>query len=125
MPLGQPPASHRSVAGGEAPPFAGRSRVAYTPGPFEALCLTAIMIKVENLRKSFGSNVAVNDVSFEVAPGEVLGFLGPNGAGKSTTMRIITGFISADAGRASVCGFDVDEQPIEAKRRIGYLPEAA
>jgi ABC-2 type transport system ATP-binding protein len=83
------------------------------------------MIKVENLRKSFGTNVAVNDVSFEVAPGEVLGFLGPNGAGKSTTMRIITGFIGADAGRASVCGFDIAEQPIEAKRRIGYLPEAA
>ena len=83
------------------------------------------MIKVENLRKAFGRNVAVNDVSFEVAPGEVLGFLGPNGAGKSTTMRLITGFIAPDAGRVSVCGFDVVDQPIEAKRRIGYLPEAA
>ena len=83
------------------------------------------MIKVENLRKAFGSKVAVNDVSFEVAAGEVLGFLGPNGAGKSTTMRVITGFIAPDAGRVSVCGFDVVDQPIEAKRRVGYLPEAA
>jgi ABC-2 type transport system ATP-binding protein len=83
------------------------------------------MIKVENLRKTFGSKLAVNDLSFEVHPGEVLGFLGPNGAGKSTTMRIVTGFIAPTAGRASVCGFDVVEQPIEAKRRIGYLPEAA
>jgi len=83
------------------------------------------MIKVENLRKTFGAKVAVNDVSFEVGPGEVLGFLGPNGAGKSTTMRVITGFISPTAGKVSVCGFDVVESPIEAKRRIGYLPEAA
>ncbi len=83
------------------------------------------MIKVENLRKTFGTKVAVNDISFEVHPGEVLGFLGPNGAGKSTTMRIVTGFIAPSAGRASVCGFDVVEQPLEAKRRIGYLPEAA
>ncbi len=83
------------------------------------------MIKVENLRKTFGQKVAVNNISFEVHPGEVLGFLGPNGAGKSTTMRMITGFITPGAGRVSVCGFDVVDQPIEAKRRIGYLPEAA
>ncbi len=84
-----------------------------------------VMIKVENLRKTFGTKVAVNDISFEVHPGEVLGFLGPNGAGKSTTMRIVTGFIAPTAGHASVCGFDVVANPIEAKRRIGYLPEAA
>jgi ABC-2 type transport system ATP-binding protein len=83
------------------------------------------MIKVENLSKSFGSKTAVDGLSFEVAKGEVLGFLGPNGAGKSTTMRMITGFIPPSAGSISVCGIDVLENPIEAKRRIGYLPEAA
>jgi ABC-2 type transport system ATP-binding protein len=83
------------------------------------------MIKVENLSKSFGQKRAVDAVSFEVGKGEVLGFLGPNGAGKSTTMRMITGFIPPSAGRVSVCGLDVIEHPIEVKRRIGYLPEAA
>jgi len=83
------------------------------------------MIKVEILSKSFGANKAVDGISFEVARGEVLGFLGPNGAGKSTTMRMITGFIPPSAGRISVCGFDVQENPLEVKRRIGYLPEAA
>jgi len=83
------------------------------------------MIKVENLSKSFGQKRAVDAVSFEVAKGEVLGFLGPNGAGKSTTMRMITGFIPPSSGTVSVCGLDVLEHPIEVKRRIGYLPEAA
>jgi ABC-2 type transport system ATP-binding protein len=83
------------------------------------------MIKVQNLTKSFGPKRAVDDVSFEVRKGEVLGFLGPNGAGKSTTMRMITGFYPPSGGKASVCGFDVVEQALEAKRRIGYLPEAA
>jgi ABC-2 type transport system ATP-binding protein len=83
------------------------------------------MIQVENLTKTFGPKTAVNSVSFEVARGEVLGFLGPNGAGKSTTMRMITGYIPPTVGRVLVCGFDVAEQPIEAKRRIGYLPESA
>ncbi len=83
------------------------------------------MIKVENLSKSFGQKRAVDAVSFEVARGEVLGFLGPNGAGKSTTMRMITGFIPPSEGRVSVCGLEVLEHPIEVKRRIGYLPEAA
>ena len=83
------------------------------------------MIKVENLTKAFGAKRAVDDVSFEVGKGEVLGFLGPNGAGKSTTMRMITGFIPPTAGRVSVCGFDVLGDPIQVKRRIGYLPEAA
>jgi len=83
------------------------------------------MIKVENLSKLFGLKRAVDDVSFEVQPGEVLGFLGPNGAGKSTTMRMLTGFIPPSAGRISVCGHDMLEDPIPAKRRIGYLPESA
>jgi ABC-2 type transport system ATP-binding protein len=83
------------------------------------------MIKVENLAKVFGAKRAVDGVSFAVERGEVLGCLGPNGAGKSTTMRMITGFLPPSAGTASVGGFDVVAQPIEAKRLIGYLPENA
>jgi ABC-2 type transport system ATP-binding protein len=83
------------------------------------------VITVENLTKAFGPKVAVNDVSFTVRKGEVLGFLGPNGAGKSTTMRMVTGFIPPTAGRITVGGYDVVESPIAAKRLIGYLPENA
>ncbi len=83
------------------------------------------MIKVENLVRTFGPKVAVDNVSFQVERGEVLGFLGPNGAGKSTTMRMITGFIPPSSGRIVVGGHDVVEHPIEAKRLIGYLPENA
>jgi len=83
------------------------------------------MIKVENLIKNFGPKIAVNDVSFSVERGEVLGFLGPNGAGKSTTMRMVTGFIPPTAGRISVGGHDILTNPIPAKRLIGYLPENA
>jgi ABC-2 type transport system ATP-binding protein len=83
------------------------------------------MILVEGLTKAFGPKTAVDRISFQVERGEVLGFLGPNGAGKSTTMRMITGYLPPSAGRAVVCGFDVAEKPIEAKRRIGYLPESA
>ena len=83
------------------------------------------MIKVEHLVKSFGANRAVDDISFSVGRGEVLGFLGPNGAGKSTTMRIITGFYPPSSGRVTVGGFDIVENPIAAKRLIGYLPENA
>ncbi len=83
------------------------------------------MIKVENLCKHFGAKVAVNDVSFTVERGEVLGFLGPNGAGKSTTMRMITGYYPPTSGKVTVGGFDIMEKPIEAKRLIGYLPENA
>ena len=83
------------------------------------------MIKVENLSKSFGPKLAVNDVSFTVERGEVLGFLGPNGAGKSTTMRMITGFIPPTAGKVTVGGFDIVDDPLPAKRLIGYLPENA
>lgn len=83
------------------------------------------MIKVQNLAKFFGTKRAVDGISFSVERGEVLGFLGPNGAGKSTTMRMITGFIPPSGGAVSVGGFDVVEQPIQAKRLIGYLPENA
>src|SRR5580700_4339256 len=83
------------------------------------------MIKVQNLSKEFGTKRAVDGVSFSVERGEVLGFLGPNGAGKSTTMRMITGFIPPSAGTVTVGGFDMVENPIPAKRLIGYLPENA
>ncbi len=83
------------------------------------------MIKVQNLTKLFGAKRAVDDISFSVERGEVLGFLGPNGAGKSTTMRMITGFIPPSAGAVTVGGFNMDDNPIPAKRLIGYLPENA
>jgi len=83
------------------------------------------MIKVEQLSKSFGPKLAVNDVSFTVERGEVLGFLGPNGAGKSTTMRMITGFIPPTAGKVIVGVYDVAKEPLAAKRLVGYLPENA
>jgi len=83
------------------------------------------MITVQNLKKAFGPKFAVNGVSFTVEKGEVLGFLGPNGAGKSTTMRMITGFLPPTAGTVRVGPFDMLEQPIEAKRLLGYLPENA
>lgn len=81
------------------------------------------MIEVQHLTKRYGRVTAVDDVSFRVESGEILGFLGPNGAGKTTTMRILTGYMPATTGKAVVAGFDVFDQPIEAKRRIGYLPE--
>ena len=81
------------------------------------------MIKVENLVKRYGANYALNDVSFEIGEGEVVGLLGPNGAGKSTTMNILTGFLAATSGTATIGGVDIREDPIAAKRMIGYLPE--
>jgi ABC-2 type transport system ATP-binding protein len=81
------------------------------------------VIEVQHLTKRYGRFTAVDDVSFRVERGEILGFLGPNGAGKTTTMRILTGFMPATEGKALVAGFDVFEQPLEAKRRTGYLPE--
>ncbi len=81
------------------------------------------MIQVKNLSKKYGSHVAVSDVSFTVNDGEILGFLGPNGAGKSTTMNIITGYLSATTGSVSIDGYDILDNPNEAKMRIGYLPE--
>src|SRR5512140_179515 len=82
-----------------------------------------VMIKVENLTKEYGANRAVDQVSFNVRKGEVLGFLGPNGAGKSTTMKILTCFLAPTAGSAQVAGFDVFDQSLEVRQRVGYLPE--
>src|SRR5471032_2604247 len=83
------------------------------------------MITTSHLSKDYGGQLAVNDLSFSVAPGEVLGFLGANGAGKSTTMRMIAGFISPTTGQVSVCGHDIERDPVEAKSCMGYLPEGA
>ncbi|MEY3395644.1 MAG: hypothetical protein RL346_1880 [Verrucomicrobiota bacterium] len=83
------------------------------------------MIEVTNISKHFGAKVAVDNLSFTVAKGEVLGFLGPNGAGKSTTMRMITGFIPPTSGDAMICGISITGNPAEAKTKIGYLPESA
>ncbi len=82
------------------------------------------MIVVDHLTKFYGEYPAVRDVSFEVPKGRVVGFLGPNGAGKSTTMRILAGFLTATSGKASIAGFDVFSDPIEVRRRIGYMPES-
>jgi ABC-2 type transport system ATP-binding protein len=81
------------------------------------------LIEVHDLSKSYGGRQAVDGITFSVPQGEVLGFLGPNGAGKSTTMRILTGYLSASSGTATVAGFDVFSNPLEVRRRIGYLPE--
>jgi len=81
------------------------------------------MIEVKNLTKIYGNFVAIKDVSFKAEPGRILGFLGPNGAGKTTTMRIITGFMPASAGTVLIDGLDIFNQSLEARRRIGYLPE--
>lgn len=83
------------------------------------------MIKTEHLSKRYETVTAVDDVTFEVRPGEVLGFLGPNGAGKTTTMRMLAGFVTPTAGKASICGHDVETEPLAAKERLGYLPEGA
>src|SRR5215813_1333166 len=82
------------------------------------------MISVKELTKRYARNLAVDRISFEVGKGEIVGFLGPNGAGKTTTMRMLTGFLLPTSGTATVAGFDVLEQPLEVKRRTGYLPEA-
>jgi ABC-2 type transport system ATP-binding protein len=81
------------------------------------------MIQTENLSKWYGVKHAVDALSLRVEPGEILGFLGPNGAGKSTTVKILTGLVAADGGSATVCGFNVATDPLEVKRRIGYVPE--
>ena len=81
------------------------------------------MIEIKNLVKRYGNNCAVNDISFSINDGEIVGFLGPNGAGKSTTMNILTGYLSSTSGRISVAGIDVLVDPLAAKRQIGYLPE--
>jgi ABC-2 type transport system ATP-binding protein len=81
-------------------------------------------IEVTQLTKQYGQQKAVDTISFKVGKGEIVGFLGPNGAGKSTTMKIITGYLEADGGTATVCGINVKDQPLESKKKIGYLPEA-
>ena len=81
------------------------------------------MIEVSSLSKKYGSFLAVDDVSFSIEKGEIVGFLGPNGAGKSTIMNIVTGYLSLTQGKVTVDGYDILEEPEKAKRRIGYLPE--
>ena len=83
------------------------------------------MIEAEKLSKRYGTHAAVDDVSFRVEPGQVLGFLGPNGAGKTTTMRMLAGFLTPSAGHARICGHDVALEPLAARRQLGYLPEGA
>jgi len=83
------------------------------------------MIDADNLWRMFGDRVALHGLTLQVGPGEILGFLGPNGAGKSTTVKILTGMIKPDRGRATVAGFDVARDPLEVKKRIGYVPESA
>ena len=80
-------------------------------------------IEVKNLVKEYGEQKAVNAISFRLDKGEIVGFLGPNGAGKSTTMKILTGYLHQTSGEAYVCGINVTEQPLETKKKIGYLPE--
>ena len=83
------------------------------------------MIEIKNLTKRFAQHTAVDDLSFSVQPGEVLGFLGPNGAGKSTTMKMLTGFLAPTSGSASILGFDIQKDTLKAQQQIGYLPEGA
>ena len=85
---------------------------------------SGVVIEVNNLCKNYGERKAIQDINFKISQGDVVGLLGPNGAGKSTTMKIITGFMAPTSGVAKICGIDVYENPIEVKKRIGYLPEA-
>ncbi len=82
-----------------------------------------VLIEVTHLVKKYGKHIAVNDISFSAKEGEILGFLGPNGAGKSTTMNMMTGYLSSTSGSIKINGIDILENPIEAKKNIGYLPE--
>src|SRR5687768_735436 len=82
------------------------------------------MISVQNLSKRFGAQNAVEKLSFEVPAGQIVGFLGPNGAGKSTTLKMLTGMIEPSGGTASICGFDLLREPIEVKKRVGFVPES-
>ena len=82
-----------------------------------------VSIQVKQLSKEYGKQKAVDSISFEARPGQILGFLGPNGAGKSTTMKMLTSYLQPDSGGASICGYDTQRQSLEVKRRIGYLPE--
>ncbi len=86
-------------------------------------CKNNVSIQVHHLTKNYGTQTAVNSISFEIAPGEIVGFLGPNGAGKSTTMKMLTCYIPPTSGEAKVCGMDVSDQSIEVRKHVGYLPE--
>src|SRR5687767_14095841 len=103
-------------------PGSGRPRRPAARGPVVRQ-EESLVIEVQHLTKQYGRFTAVDDVTFRVDKGEILGFLGPNGAGKTTTMRILTGYMPATIGKAVIAGFDIFDQPLEAKRRIGYLPE--
>ncbi len=93
--------------------------------PGSAANILKNMLKIDGLTKRYGQHTVVDDLSYSCEAGEVLGFLGPNGAGKSTTMKMATGFVKPDAGSASVCGHDISLEPLEARKRFGYLPEGA
>ena len=82
------------------------------------------MIQVQKLTKAYGAVRAVNEISFDIEQGEIVGFLGPNGAGKTTTMRILTGYHPATSGTAQIAGYDGHKKPLEVKKRVGYLPES-
>jgi len=82
------------------------------------------MIQLQHLTKRFGTQTAVDDLSFEVPAGQILGFLGPNGAGKSTTLKMLTGMLEPTSGTATICGFDLLREPIEVKRHVGFVPES-
>ena len=92
-------------------------------GAIPYFCKSIVSIQVNNLTKIYGSQTAVNGISFEISPGEIVGFLGPNGAGKSTTMKMLTCYIPPTSGDAKVCGLDVAEQSIKVRQHVGYLPE--
>jgi ABC-2 type transport system ATP-binding protein len=111
--------NQRSRRARTIPPKSGTLRPGEAPAPDEPL------IEVQHLRRSYGSVLAVKDVSFSVGRGDVVGFLGPNGAGKSTTLRMIVGYLGPSAGSVRVNGYDVVEQPLLARRSIGYMPETA
>jgi ABC-2 type transport system ATP-binding protein len=83
-----------------------------------------VTISVQNLSKRFGAQAAVDQLSFEVSAGQIVGFLGPNGAGKSTTLKMLTGMLEPSGGTATICGFDLRREPIEVKRRVGFVPES-
>jgi ABC-2 type transport system ATP-binding protein len=109
-----------AIPAGQRIPTADQGRQCVTDAP-----TTAALIEIEHLTKRFGRFTAVDDVSFNVARGEVLGFLGPNGAGKSTTMRMLAGFMPPTSGTARICGHDVQTDGIAARRMLGFLPEGA
>lgn len=85
----------------------------------------SLMLEIDGLTKRYGQHTVVDNLSFRCAAGEVLGFLGPNGAGKSTTMKMITGFVTPDSGNAAICGHSINDDPLNARRQVGYLPEGA